>query len=1407
MANRIVIDVEARFTDKVSSALKSASGSVSRFSKDVDSLNKKLDHLNTVGRYKTKIDADDSKFTQKVRSAQSKAEKLGRTKAVVALKALDKASTTIRKVSGAAKSFAGKTFRATLWATDRASSIVNSVTGAAKSFGGRTFRATLSILDKATSPLRKIYNSIFSIKTLVTGLLAGAAMQKITSVGIMNPLNLADAYSSAKIGFSTLMGDAAGQQMMDDLDQFAKETPFKTSGVIENAQKMLAMGWNPEDIIKDMETIGNAAAATGKMDQGLESIVRALSQIKTKGKLSTEELNQLSEAGIAAKAMLAEQLGYGTGDSGIAKMTEDLEDGLIGSEKAVEALLQGMKKYDGVMQATANETVEGLKSQLEDTFEINIFRRWGQGLQDGARKGLGTILDLLDSSEDALANFGDMVYEIGEKLSNWTADKLEKVIDKIQEITGTDVFKEADLGTKLKLLWDGVVADPLKEWWENGGQEKTAETAGKIGKWMGELLHKGIMGLLGITDLLTDDTEKGQDAGMSVAQSFAKGFADGFDASVVTDKLVEAVNNVWGALPGWAKFLIGSYAVGKVSGGVNSILTLGANLVGGAKSTIGTFGIANTLLPHLTSSGTGLAGILGKTGVALGASTTKGALLAGGAGIAGGVAGVASVGKGVYDLYGSYKAYKAGDETEGKAKAVSGTSALSGAATGAAIGSLFGPLGTLVGAGVGGVAGWWTGSKWANNIRKEAEAAKYETEEMKAAVKDTEMSAEELAMQLEIAAKNKLAERFGDIELSMEEINALAKQTVFGDQAKDMEKFASASEKAEQSLQAFQTAASDMERLNFDMNEREWKIKMGLEEKLSEDEIEEVKARVQTFIESAEAAVSDQHYKFNAAVEVLLNPVEGEENESYENLISGGNTMYAKIQEELDSLTEDLTAKYNLYLEDGVITLDEQGTLSRIQGKIAELMEKISNAETEAEFTIQKLKFTTGDLSAESFVQFQESLQQQLDTYVLEQEDALKVSISEINLELEEGLITQEEYDKKLEDLMGGYNSNIESMTAKVNRIQLEGISEAFDGVATAEEIQKAIDGVVSSGENPLEVTFDDINAHLGLKEDAFSEEDKAAFVGVMQEAIKSAATGENALKTTAEVDPTFTMGENVDINGELQSYLSGQLEGDEEGTTITPSINVDPSTQLAEGAGESMKSEVETQVSSYLSGENSINTTANVYAAGQMYGAEGIPLSEEAAKGRSTVKSSIDTAFTDPFSASANANITLNWKITNPTTTLSFSGGGGNGSTVSATVGGNAAGGIITGGPQLSWLDEEGMGEAVIPFNPSRRSRALQLYAETGRRLGILNHANGGIIGGDSEPIQPFEGEVTSGSGEQKIEINMGGVTIEIKADSSKPMLENIEEQEEEIAKKVAQIFTNVFKAKFANMPAKGGA
>ena len=1387
MANKVTIDVEARFVDRVSAGMDSAAESTEKLEKAAKQANKELDKAGKKN-VKPKLGADDNAFTKKIREAQSKAEKLGKTKVAATLGAVDKASAKIGSVTGAARAFASKVFKSSLGMADKASSVIGNVTGAARSFASKTYSAAVKIVDYATTPLRKIKESLFSIKTLVAAVTAGLATKKY----ILDPIGLADSYSSAQIGFSTLLGQEAGQAMMDDIDEFAAATPFKTSNVISNVQKMMAYGWDADRVISDMKTIGDAAAATGKGDEGLESIVYALSEIRSKGKLSTQELNQLASAGIKAKQYLAEGLGYGTDDAGLQALAKDLEGGAIGANQAVELILQGMKEFDGMMDKTANETVEGLWGQIEDTFEINIFRKWGQGLQDGAKKGLGAIVSLLDTSEEGLERLGELLYNLGKEISNWAADKLANTVEKIQEITASDTFKEASLGGKVKILWDEIIAEPFSEWWDGTGKPWIESKAQSIGEGLGSGITKGLLALLGI------DVTGMVEEGAGIGASFGKGFAEGFDGSAITDALVDAISNVWNNLPGWAKLLIGGYGAGKIAGGISSFAGGIASFAGGVGKFIGSAGAGTGLL----GLGANTAINMGLGNLAGGASLSAGALSALGlSAIAGGVATAASVGKGAVDLYGAYKAYKAGDKTEAKAKGVSGGTTLGGVAAGAAIGSIFGPVGTLVGAGIGGIAGWIGGNKMAKSIRN----AKYESEEMQEALKNSEISAEELAIQMEKAVKANLADRFGELELTMEEISSLAKNIVFGDDVTGMQGFADAAEAAEKSLKNFQTAASDMERLNFDMQEHAWKLDVGIEEALSEEEIEAVKTRVQNYIDSAEALLSDQHYEFNAAVKVLLKPVEGEENTVYDQFITDGNSMFAKLQEQLDEQSQKLTAQYEIALEDGVITADEQKILSQIQAKIAEIMEKVSNAKTEASFTVSKLDFTMGDLTAESFQTLQSSLQSQLETYEAEQKEALTVAISEINLELKEGVITQDQYDSKLQELVDGYNTNIEAMSARVGKVQLEGISEAFDEVATVEQLQGAIEGVLADGKNPMEVTFDDINAHLGLKDDALSEETKTAFVEVMQAAIESAASGDSALTTTVEVDPQLQFDEKklVEPATALKEQLESSLTGGEEGTTITPELSVSPELALQEDFAPELKSEVETQVSSYLTGENSINAAADIHVNRAMYGSGGISLSEEAAAGRAEVNTAISEQFQSAFTTTADAKITLDWQITNPSTTLSFSGGGGNGSTVKATVGQNANGGFINS-KMLSWIGEEGP-EAIIPLVPGRRARGLKLWEEAGRRLGVQYHAEGGIVGGDNAPIKSYEGDVTSGSGEQRIEVNMGGVTIEIKTDGSKSIAQNIEDQEQEIAEKVAAIFRNVFSAQFANTPLRG--
>lgn len=1031
---RHTIEVEARFIDNLSDSADSASRAISGVG---DSARKATVEVNKLDRADATPDVnlDTSRFTRSM-------DKVNRL--------LDK----FKKVHSIALNLKeGNTYQ-------RLKKITETVEGLSR----KSWDIALKVKNFTMAPFNAVRNALFSIQTLATTIFAGIAAKTL----IINPIKTADDYSGALSGFSNQLGASAGQKMMDQLDAFALKTPFKTSGVISNAQKMLAMGWDAETLIEDMEILGNAAAATGKLDQGLESIVRAMAQIKTKGRLSTEELNQLAEAGIAAKSMLAEQLGYGTGDAGIAAMTADLEDGAIASNEAIAALIQGMKKYDGMMDAMANEQASGLIGQIQDAFEVSVVRRWGQGLQDGAKRGLGAVVSLLDEAREGLEEFGEMLYDIGYEASNWVADRFEGMMSRVMEITDTFEFKNASLKDKVSMLWNGVIADPLKEWWEDGGRTKTIETAGEIGGWMGEALTKGLLAVFGVTDFLKEG-ETDLSTGAEIAKSFSQSFRDNFDASAVTDKLVEAISNVWNALPAWAKLALGVYGGSKLAIG-------GMNLVSGIAGGVQGFG-------NFIGSASGMTGLLGfgtKAAINLGAGNLAGGASLGAAGLsalglgatAGGIAAIASAGKGLFDLYGSYKAWESGDKTEMSAKATSGFSTLGGvglgAATGAAIGSFIPVLGTavgaLIGAGVGGIAGWIGGDKFADKIR----AGKYESEAMKEAIKDSELSAEELANEFAKAKWENAAKHFGDIKLSMEEIARLVEGIVWGDDLGDFETFTTATQTAKANLQALKTASQSADK---------WLWKAGLGVKFSEDEKESIVATFDEYIGAAKAHLENKHYEFTASAALILDL----ESEAGKAILQGGNSYFGGVTAELDAATRELSNAIMSSLADNIIDADEEEVIIAAQQKIAEITQKIADAEAAADMELIKVKFGSGNLDSESFESFMTqmttSLQERLDAT----DNAFTAQVTNLKLRFPDG---GEEYDAALQALIDGYDAQVETIKADVLDVELTMIGDAYADVFGADvkdNLTNALNRIINSGEPLAAITDEQLGKWLGL--------------------------------------------------------------------------------------------------------------------------------------------------------------------------------------------------------------------------------------------------------------------------------------------------------------------------------------
>lgn len=452
-----------------------------------------------------------------------------------AQKNVDRFTESINKEKKQAESFNKTKAQVRLEAKDQASKILTDVSDKARSFSGKTYSATMKIVDMATKPLRSIYNFATSIQGVVTGIATGYAVDKL----VKSPLQLADNLTSAQIGFSTMLGSAkAGQKMISGIQKFAIATPFSTSEVIQNTQTMMAYGFQAKDVIKDMQIIGDQAAATGKGSEGLQNIALALGQMQAHGKVDAQDMNQLTSAGVKGWDYLAAAMHKTKGE--VMELAENPKKGGISSDFGVQAILNGMKEYNGMMDKTANLTASGLGSQIKDTFDINILTKWGQGLQKGVVGSLSSFNDWLGKNQGKIAKWGDALEGIGATISHDITDKIETLSDRVSGAVNSSDFKKAvTVGDKIHVLWDKVIADPFDKWWNSSGKKWMAEKAGKIGEGLGSGLSHGLLALLGI------QPAGAASDGESIAGSFANGFSKGFNGKKIAELFVKDFKSIF----------------------------------------------------------------------------------------------------------------------------------------------------------------------------------------------------------------------------------------------------------------------------------------------------------------------------------------------------------------------------------------------------------------------------------------------------------------------------------------------------------------------------------------------------------------------------------------------------------------------------------------------------------------------------------------------------------------------------------------------------------------------------------------------------------------------------------------------------------------------------------------------
>ena len=224
-------------------------------------------------------------------------------------------------------------------------------------------------------------------------------------------------FQQVQAAMTNMLGSAErAKNLLGQLQDFAAKTPFEFNDVAAASQKFLAFGFTAEQIIPTLKAVGDAAAGVGLGKEGIDRITLALGQMAAKSKVQSDEMLQLTEAGIPAWQMLADKIG-----TSVPQAMDMVSKRAVDAQTGLQALVGGMEEKFGGMMDQQAQTITGTWSNMMDGLSQSAIAV-GQQISDALN-----LPDLFSSLGDSLQQFANLVKNqgIGEALSQMIPPEVE----------------------------------------------------------------------------------------------------------------------------------------------------------------------------------------------------------------------------------------------------------------------------------------------------------------------------------------------------------------------------------------------------------------------------------------------------------------------------------------------------------------------------------------------------------------------------------------------------------------------------------------------------------------------------------------------------------------------------------------------------------------------------------------------------------------------------------------------------------------------------------------------------------------------------------------------------------------------------------------------------------------------
>lgn len=533
-----------------------------------------------------------------------------------------------------------------------------------------------------------------------------------------------------------------------------------------------------------------------------------------------------------------------------------------------------------------------------------------------------------------------------------------------------------------------------------------------------------------------------------------------------------------------------------------------------------------------------------------------------------------------------------------------------------------------------------------------------------------------------------LEKHFGEISLSMEQVQAAADHIIGSRKLEAVGSLLSSMEISEGLLKDMDEASENIKKID-------WKLSVGL--KLSDDDMDEYEKNVQEYIASAQSLIEEKGYSVSVATNVLFDGEAGWETTKQ------NNDFYAHMDEEAGKLSEKINKKLKKAMKDG-LTLDLQEEIDGLLNQMSEITNAMTEAENESSWEVLKTDFSGKDLDADSFGELQERINDNIDKIDEGSKAAYDETITNLLAQKKMGYLSDTEYDKRKTAAEEAYQKQKDDARQKGLEFQYNTLMDTYgEQIASGnyeDGDKRAIQEIIA----PMMETANTVDAEM---------------YGKLQ-SIRAAAEAGRQSSVLSYINGLFAVGND---GGEVwRAAIDPEIAHEADGN-VYKTINKD----AQEAANTYLNQKAEEEYAKFwdeLPQEGKEVFKPNIDFAsvllnpakegGQKAGAEiENAIQKELSKG---IQANVPITLSGSFSFNGSAPV---GETGNKTKGQKTSGKTGGAATLFPPITGHAAG-IISNKEHIAAVSEGNKTEAIIPIDGSERSR--RLYEATGKLMGAAS-------------------------------------------------------------------------------------